>query len=293
MTTQSFFRLARTWIAPAALALAAGAAAAALVVTARMGARPAWPVALAALAVLFAFASGAAVSARFAATRGAGGSSSLRREALELSRNLIDDYERRIHAIALDLHDDVAQRLYAVLSTLGSRNPAAEAPVREAMDRVKALSHELRPSQLHDEPLAASIERLCRGFAAAGGPAVSFKATGTERLEIPADARTQIHRIVHEALTNVVKHARARSVSVALVVSYPQLIVRIMDDGVGLPDDTRADAAHLGLRGMRERARLLEGELLVGGSRGSGTTVTALIPVVEYWSDKAYGSARR
>lgn len=225
--------------------------------------------------------------------RNARGQAATGREALEVSLHLMEDYERRIHAIALELHDDIAQKLYALLPRLGPGDNAASQAVHEALDRVKALSHELRPDPLLGGSLSESIERLCRRFAASGAPTVSFGSAGTEHLDVPREATTQIHRVVQEALTNAARHAHARAVSVTLAVSYPNLIVRVMDDGVGLPDDARPDATHLGLRGMNERVRLLQGQLLVGSRPGRGTTVTAVIPITEFWNEQAHGGARR
>jgi signal transduction histidine kinase len=85
-----------------------------------------------------------------------------------------------------------------------------------------------------------------------------------------------VYRVVQEALTNVARHAGARSVSVRLACDEATVELRVHDDGIGLAAPLRAEG--LGLRGMRERAALLGGSVEVESQRGVGTTITARFP---------------
>jgi signal transduction histidine kinase len=93
-----------------------------------------------------------------------------------------------------------------------------------------------------------------------------------------------VYRVLQEALTNVAKHAAARSVSVGLVRDEATVELRVQDDGIGFEQATRPEAAagdrrRLGLQGMRERAALLGGSVEVESLPGAGTTITAHFPV--------------
>ena len=109
----------------------------------------------------------------------------------------------------------------------------------------------------------------------------------TARLEAPdacslsGTAETNIFRVTQEALTNVAKHSRARSVHVMLATSPDGVTLTIRDDGVGFDPEKRfrADAPTLGLIGMRERARQLHGRMVVTSIPGHGTTVELTVPL--------------
>jgi len=85
-----------------------------------------------------------------------------------------------------------------------------------------------------------------------------------------------VYRVLQEALTNVARHAGARSVRVRLVRGAASVELRVQDDGAGFKP---GNSARLGLRGMRERAALLGGSVTVASRPGAGTTITAHIPV--------------
>ena len=94
----------------------------------------------------------------------------------------------------------------------------------------------------------------------------------------PPEAETALYRIVQEALTNVVKHAEARRVSITLVRKGESAVVVVEDDGRGFEPEAVRDGA-LGFVGMRERVELVGGRLAVESSPGAGTTLVAEVPV--------------
>ena len=142
---------------------------------------------------------------------------------------------------------------------------------------MRQLAVELRPKALDDFGLAAALERLTESFAEQTGIAVGFESTlPAERLA--PEIETALYRIVQECLTNIVKHARAGSVSIVLGRKPDAVTAVVEDDGVGFdPARTRDDG--LGLIGMRERVALVGGRLTIESRPGAGTTFVAEVPV--------------
>jgi signal transduction histidine kinase len=140
---------------------------------------------------------------------------------------------------------------------------------------VRRLAVELRPTALDDFGLAAALERLTEGFAEQTGAAVEFESQlGEERL--PDEIETALYRIVQEALTNVIKHAHAERVRIALQKSDGFVTARIEDDGRGFTESE--DGEGLGLIGIRERVELVRGRLEIESSEGNGTTIVVEVP---------------
>src|SRR5690349_2389161 len=199
--------------------------------------------------------------------------------AVDLSERVARDTVRRVIAaqelerrrLARELHDETGQALTSILLGLKAIRAApddmsaqqAESDVRDlvvhALQDVRALSVELRPSALDDFGLVAALERLAATFAERSGVQTSVEAhLGEQRL--PADVETALYRLAPEALTNVVKHAAATTVSVVLTRRDHGVSALIEDDGRGFASgDVREDS--LGLVGMRERLALLGGTL--------------------------------
>lgn len=218
--------------------------------------------------------------------------------AVDLSRRVARDALRRAVAaqelerrrLARELHDETGQALTSMLLGLAALE-AADTPeqVREAvaalrglvvstLQDVRRLAVELRPKALDDFGLLPALKRLGQTVAEGSRLDVQVEARlGGERL--PAEVETAVYRIVQEALTNVVKHAEARHVSVLLTRKNGSVSVMIEDDGRGFdPKSTRSDG--LGLLGMQERVALLDGVLVVDSSPGAGTTLVLELPLL-------------
>jgi signal transduction histidine kinase len=141
---------------------------------------------------------------------------------------------------------------------------------------VRRLAVELRPKALDDFGLVPAIERLTETFHEHTGIEVDLEPQlGAERL--PSDVETTLYRITQEALTNVVKHAQARHVSIVLTRRDGSVSAVIEDDGRGF--GTGNDSSGLGLIGMRERIALVDGRLEVESAPGSGTTLSIEVPI--------------
>jgi signal transduction histidine kinase len=211
--------------------------------------------------------------------------------AVDLSERVARDTLRRIVAaqelerqrLARELHDETGQALTSILLGLKQLEGAESqslAQVRElvvaTLQDVRRLAVELRPKVLDDFGLVPALERLTDGFAEHTGIAVDLE-TGAVTDRLRPEVETAIYRIVQESLTNVLKHADARRVSVVLTRTDGRIKAVIEDDGKGF-DPTAADGAGVGLVGMRERIELLDGTLAVESSETSGTTVAAEVP---------------
>jgi signal transduction histidine kinase len=204
-------------------------------------------------------------------------------------RRAVEAQELERARLARELHDETGQALASILLGLGHLEEAVEtdeakraaADLRElvvtTLQNVRRLAVELRPSALDDFGLVPAVERLASTVAEQSGTVVDVEAQlGDARL--PAEAETALYRIVQEALTNVVKHASARRVSITLVQKGAAAVVVVEDDGGGFdPGATRPGA--LGLVGMRERVALVGGRLTVESSPGAGTTLVAEVPL--------------
>jgi two-component system, NarL family, sensor histidine kinase DevS len=196
------------------------------------------------------------------------------------------ELERR--RLARELHDEIGQDLTSLLLNLRRIEEArsteevheATAVLRElvvtALQDVRRLAVELRPKALDDFGLVPALQRLVETFMEQTEIDVKLTdALGGERL--PPDVETALYRIVQEALTNVVKHAQARRVSILLTLMDPGAAAVIEDDGRGFAPD--ADHEGLGLLGIRERLQLLGGRLTIESSPTGGTTLRAEVPI--------------
>jgi len=217
--------------------------------------------------------------------------------AVDLSRRVARDSLRRVVAgqelerqrLARELHDETGQALTSILLGLKAVEEAhapgemhaAAAGLRElvvaTLQDVRRLAVELRPKALDDFGLVAALERLGNTFSEATGIQVQLEASlRNERL--PAEMETTLYRIVQEALTNIVKHARARNVSILIVRRDGRVTAVVEDDGEGF-DPNAVSAEGLGLLGMRERVALIDGRLTLESSAGAGTTLAVEVPL--------------
>ncbi len=211
------------------------------------------------------------------------------RIARDALRRVVDAQELERRRLARELHDETGQALTSILLGLktleetveGDGSSAAIGDLRElvvaTLQDVRRLAVELRPKVLDDFGLVPALERLTETFAEQTGILVRFESgLGGERL--PPEVETALYRIVQESLTNIVKHARAQTISIAVTRKPGAVAVVVEDDGHGFdPADVREGG--FGLEGMRERVGLLDGRLQVESGEGVGTTLVAEVPI--------------
>jgi signal transduction histidine kinase len=211
------------------------------------------------------------------------------RVAIDALRRVVAGQELERKRLARELHDETGQALTSILLGLKgieeTTDPEkAQDSVRElrelvvaTLQDVRRLAVELRPKALDDFGLVPALERLAETFTEQANVEVQVQAAlGDARL--PAEVETALYRIVQEALTNVIKHASARVVSVALTRQDGRVAVVIEDDGRGFDPDAQPGEG-LGLVGMRERIALLDGRLSIESGAGRGTTIAVEVPL--------------
>jgi signal transduction histidine kinase len=204
-----------------------------------------------------------------------------------LSRRLLEIQEEERARLARDLHDDIGQALTALKIQVESLRAAPDVSHRVAhrveecvdtiqstLERVRQLSLSLRPPQLDDLGLAAALRSHLDRQARVAGLASHFDATGAPHAVAP-DTETACFRVAQEAITNVLRHARARNLWVRLFEDDGRLALSVRDDGGGF--DVAA-VRGLGLAGMEERTALVGGSLELHAAPGEGTIVLAKFP---------------
>jgi PAS domain S-box-containing protein len=210
-----------------------------------------------------------------------------------LLQQLATAQEEERHRIARELHDEMGQHLTAFSLGLKSIRDATPetSPAHKSLQnlqdladlmgkQVHRLALELRPTALDDLGLYLALVNYVEVWSENSGTAVDFQSTGLQAERLPSPLETALYRVVQEALTNILKHARARRVSLILHRSPDQVSAVIEDDGHGFDTEAGLRAAgRLGLLGMQERLALVGGTLTVESTPANGTTVFARIPL--------------
>jgi signal transduction histidine kinase len=213
-----------------------------------------------------------------------------------LSRELIWIQERERHRISRDLHDKVAQDLASLkiaIETLFRDIPAIVQSqmlkvskilkiLEESIRSVRKISYDLHPAGLDEMGIAVALEMLCSEYSEHHAIDIGFHAAGIEKLKINSNTQINLYRIVQEGLNNICRHAEAKNVRIKLVAAYPNIILRMEDDGKGFEVQTRLHETvfekRMGLMSMRERANLLGGKLRITSKEGKGTKVVVKVP---------------
>ena len=207
-----------------------------------------------------------------------------------LSRRLVEVQENERRYIASELHDEVGQALTTLmveLQLIESRADEPEAVRAEvvAMGRVldsvienlHRLAMDLRPASLDYLVLEAALRQHVEMMSEKLGFEIQFAMSGiNERL--PANIEIAFYRIVQEALNNVARHARAKHIDVLITQREDCLALIIEDDGIGFIPEEATKGKRIGLNGMRERAEMLDGKLLIESIPGKGSTILVEVP---------------
>lgn len=216
-----------------------------------------------------------------------------------LSQQLIQAQENERARISRELHDKVAQDLSSMViacETLFDGESAVSDRIREraadltrtlqdSIADVRDLAYDLRPPGLDKLGLATTIFLYCEDYQKRTGIAVDFYAAGMEDLTLDFDSTINLYRLIQEALRNVEKHAGARHVTLRLVASSPNIVLRVADDGRGFDMIDRLAAVRrekrMGLKSMEERVRLLGGEMGIQSRPLEGTRLHIEVPIRE------------
>jgi two-component system sensor histidine kinase UhpB len=177
----------------------------------------------------------------------------------------------------MDLHW-VAKRLGLGAKPVLEKIEGAIQLADQTLGVVQRISSELRPRMLDDLGLAASLEWLARDFTRRTGIACAPDLGFDERL-VGGIAATEFYRIAQEALTNVVRHAKATQVQLQLRQAGPVLELTVQDNGIGITPAQASDPRSFGLIGLRERGQALGGSMSIEGAEGHGTVLRVSVPL--------------
>lgn len=209
-----------------------------------------------------------------------------------LARRFIGVQESERERVARELHDEAGQSLTGlklglkVVETRTADDPELQmlcSELRQAADDVHEGLHRLavslRPAALSQLGLERAVAEHLAAVGGRSGLAVRFTTEGAVEEGAGYAVGTAVYRFVQEALTNVIRHARATTVNVILERRNGTLLAVVEDDGCGFPPDRGNGSEGLGITGMRERAEVLGGLIRIVSSPGAGSTVAMEIPV--------------
>ena len=214
-----------------------------------------------------------------------------------LSAKLQSAKEEEGIRIARELHDELGSALTSlkwnlekIHITLSDPEEALKVPASQreiqammslidsTINAVRRISSELRPSVLYDIGLAEAIDWQAQQFQARTGIIChcdcSLENAGPNR-----EQSTAVFRIFQEALTNVLRHAQATKIDIRIKQEDGQFVLTVSDNGRGITEAEKSDALSLGLLGMKERARLVGGEIDIARSEEGGTVITVQLPI--------------
>jgi PAS domain S-box-containing protein len=206
----------------------------------------------------------------------------------DLSRQLVQAQETERRVIARELHDEIGQILTGLRLTLDAARleggevtgllARAISMVDNLQARVRSLSLNLRPAALDDRGLLPALLLQCNHYMA-HGLEVRVLHNGVSGRRFPSEVETTAYRVIQEGLTNVARHAGVAAATVRLWADEEILGVQVEDAGRGFSVQPLSATQSGGLSGMRERVALVGGEFVVESTPGSGTRVTAELPV--------------
>jgi two-component system CheB/CheR fusion protein len=218
-------------------------------------------------------------------------SESYRGEIRALAAQLITAQEEERRRVSRELHDSLCQKLASLAFDVENLAVALPSPaatrtrlrkLRERAIKVseeaRHIAYELHPSVLDDLGLVVSLKALCDEFSKIEKMRVEFTAGELPDL-ISQQVASGLYRIAQESMQNVAKHAKAKHLSVALVVRDHALVLSLEDDGTGFVPQAVKGKGGLGLVSIGERARIIGGALSIESKPGDGTRISVRVPL--------------
>jgi rsbT co-antagonist protein RsbR len=217
----------------------------------------------------------------------------------ELSHKVLHAQEEERKRISRELHDETSQALTAISVTLASLNNScrngvtrrkrirdAQRLLQETMESLHNFARELRPASIDELGLLPALRSWLKNFSARTGLQVSFRASPAAE-QLDANQRLTLYRVMQESLTNVAKHAKASRVDFVIRKLPDRICMTISDNGKSFQPASGPPGngqQRLGLLGMKERVRLINGELQIEPRLGKGTTLQLAIPLNSHGS---------
>lgn len=209
----------------------------------------------------------------------------------QLSKNIIKNQEIERARIAKELHDELGQiltvlnmdahwlekKLKKIDDQAASRAKLMQQLIDKTIDEVRNLAFQLRPSTLDHLGLIEALESLLSDFEKRTNIVYTF--TKSRIPELDDTTTTAIYRIVQEAITNAIRHAAAQKIDISVSYNDTHLQVRIKDNGKGFDTKSNKKFSGFGIVGMKERAELIGGKVVIISKPNKGTEVICTIPV--------------
>ncbi len=210
-----------------------------------------------------------------------------------LLNKMIEVQEEERRKISRELHDETSQSLTSIIVGLWMLAEQMDDPakkekivvmrnlVAKTLDDVHCLALELRPVLLDDLGLVAAAERYVENYSRQYGIKIDADFASLSQVRFKPEVEITLYRILQETLTNIVKHAKATHIRVALQSGRGKIKLTVADNGIGFNTEALSYLAatnSLGIHGMRERISLLAGEFKIRSTKGTGTAVTVEIP---------------
>jgi PAS domain S-box-containing protein len=210
-----------------------------------------------------------------------------------LNQHLLEVRESERSEIALNLHDDLGQRLTAIdldvawlKSRVGVQTPRVTKKfndvtrmINEAIDSIKELSSFLRPSILYDLGIVTAFEWQLRSMEKLSKIKCNFNYSPIDSM-IDDRISLILYRVLQESLTNAIRHSGASVVNVELCIKNEKVLLTIKDNGKGIEDEESNSLTSMGISGIKERVASVSGKVVIKGKKDHGTTVSVLIPLV-------------
>ena len=215
-------------------------------------------------------------------------------------KKLIEARDAERQRIARELHDTVVQHLLASkiyagniidaghmdnLSVIKEKMVCVSEMIQESISDIRYLSYDLQIPCLNRLGFVSSIQQYCDEFSDKFNIEVDFLSSGLDEMELGEETEVNLYRIVQELFNNIRKHSAASHVSIKLVACYPNIIVRIQDDGNGFDVEkymlSKCSGKHLGLFGIMQRIKLLKGRIEIKSCHLKGTKILIVIPYEE------------
>ncbi|RPI80658.1 MAG: GAF domain-containing protein [Chloroflexi bacterium] len=207
-----------------------------------------------------------------------------------LTHKTVEIQERERRILAKDLYDDVGQEIVSVLlqlrlledkinqpEVINSQVTCLDQELSSILDKLHTMAFNLRPASLDHLGLVEAVRQDLDKLSEENNLQINFESTGiTERL--PERIETILYRIIQEALTNVVKHARATRLDVYLKQQDNELMLIMEDNGVGFEHKTITSEMSFGISGMQERTEMIAGKFSIESSQGNGTAIFVTVP---------------
>ena len=206
----------------------------------------------------------------------------------------IQEIERR--RLSCDLHDHLAQDLSTLkigIDTLIDNYTKPPVNIKQKVSELSDMAHKtimdvremaycLRPVGLNNLGLVRTVFQYCEDFSAKNNIKIDFFSVGIDELDLDFDTKIAIYRLIQEGLNNIKKHADATHTAIKLIASFPNIILRIEDNGKGFNIQKYSDPAinekHMGLLSMKERVSFLAGTMKIESCLKQGTKILIEIP---------------